>query len=41
MTKAGIVNEIVKTTGIDKPAVLLVVEQFGFQIRQLLKRRSL
>ena len=28
MTKAGIVNEIVKTTGIDKPAVLSVVEQF-------------
>ena len=28
MTKADIVNEIAKTTGIDKPAVLSVVEQF-------------
>ena len=28
MTKADIVNEITKTTGIDKPAVLLVIEQF-------------
>ena len=28
MTKAYIVNEIAKTTGIDKPAVLSVVEQF-------------
>lgn len=27
MTKADIVNEIAKTTGIDKPAVLSVVEQ--------------
>lgn len=28
MTKAEIVNEIAKTTGIDKAAVLSVVEQF-------------
>lgn len=28
MTKADIVNEIAKTTGIDKSAVLSVVEQF-------------
>lgn len=28
MTKADIVNEIAKTTGIDKPVVLSVVEQF-------------
>ncbi len=28
MTKADIVNEIAKTTGIDKAAVLSVVEQF-------------
>ena len=28
MAKADIVNEIAKTTGIDKPAVLSVVEQF-------------
>ena len=28
ITKADIVNEIAKTTGIDKPAVLSVVEQF-------------
>lgn len=28
MTKADIVYEIAKTTGIDKPAVLSVVEQF-------------
>lgn len=28
MTKADIVNKIAKTTGIDKPAVLSVVEQF-------------
>ena len=28
MTKADIVNEIAKTTGIDKPTVLSVVEQF-------------
>lgn len=28
MTKADIVNEIARTTGIDKPAVLSVVEQF-------------
>lgn len=28
MTKADIVNEIAKTAGIDKPAVLSVVEQF-------------
>ena len=28
MTKGDIVNEIAKTTGIDKSAVLLVVEQF-------------
>ena len=28
MTKADIVTEIAKTTGIDKPAVLSVVEQF-------------
>lgn len=28
MTKADIVNEIAKTTGIDKPAVLSVAEQF-------------
>ena len=28
MTKADIVREIAKTTGIDKPAVLAVVEQF-------------
>lgn len=28
MTKADIVNEIARTIGIDKPAVLSVVEQF-------------
>lgn len=28
MTKADIVNEIARTTGIDKPAVLSVAEQF-------------
>ena len=28
MTKADIVNEIARTAGIDKPAVLSVVEQF-------------
>ncbi len=28
MTKADIVNEIAKTTGIDKASVLAVVEQF-------------
>lgn len=28
MTKADIVNEIARTTGIDKPTVLSVVEQF-------------
>lgn len=28
MTKADIVNEITRTTGIDKPSILSVIEQF-------------
>lgn len=33
MTKAEIVNEIAKTTGIDKAAVLSVVEQFMIVVK--------
>lgn len=33
MTKADIVNEIAKTTGIDKSAVLSVVERFMTVVR--------
>lgn len=36
MTKADIVNEIAKTTGIDKAAVLTVVEQFMTVVRDSL-----
>lgn len=36
MTKADIVNEIAKTTGIDKVAVLTVVEQFMTVVRDSL-----
>lgn len=36
MTKADIVNEIAKTTGIDKAAVLAVVEQFMTAVKDSL-----
>lgn len=36
MTKADIVNEIAQTTGIDKPAVLSVVEKFMVVVKDSL-----
>lgn len=36
MTKADIVNEIAKTTGIDKASVLAVVEQFMVVVKDSL-----
>lgn len=36
MTKAEIVNEIAKTTGIDKAAVLSIVEQFMTVVKDCL-----
>ena len=36
MTKAEIVNEIAKTTGIDKASVLAVVEQFMVVVKDSL-----
>ena len=49
MTKADIVNEIAKTTGIDKASVLAVVEQLArtyisvasahFKLRNVLKKQ--
>ena len=36
MTKADIVNEITRTTGIDKAAVLSVVEQFMSDVKDSL-----
>lgn len=38
MTKADIVSEIAKTTGIDKAAVLAVVEQFMTVVKDSLAR---
>ena len=40
MTKADIVNEIAKTTGIDKPAILSVVEQFMPVVKALPMART-
>ena len=36
MTKADIVNELAQTTGIDKPAVLSVVEKFMVVVKDSL-----
>ena len=40
MTKAEIASEIAKTTGIDKTAVVTVIEQFMTVVKDSLDRKS-